>query len=88
MNAPVQDPRRVAGHRRSCACCRSRIIVFAIYNQVLEEGFAHAVGLALRCSSSSGPILYPIAKHFKKKRGETDESARRWSRHEMEEADE
>ena len=47
------------------------IIVFAITNQVLEEGFAKSVGLAA-AFIATGPILYPIASHLKKKRGEPD----------------
>jgi amino acid transporter len=48
------------------------IIVFALYNQVAAEGWAHAVGLAA-LFLISGPVLYPIAKYYKKRRGETDE---------------
>jgi amino acid transporter len=59
------------------------IIVFALFNQVLEEGWAHAVGLAA-LFLISGPILYPISKHFKTKRGETDELPE-MIRHELEE---
>jgi amino acid transporter len=47
------------------------IIVFAVYNQVLEEGFLKSVGLAA-AFLATGPILYPVARYFKKKRGETD----------------
>ena len=55
------------------------IIAFALLNQVIEEGWFHAVGLAA-LFIVSGPILYPIAKYFKKRRGETDELLPRWRR--------
>ena len=48
------------------------IIAFALVNQVIEEGWFHAAGLAA-LFIVSGPILYPIARYFKKRRGETDD---------------
>ena len=63
------------------------IIVFAIYNQVLEEGFAKSIGLAA-LFLASGPILYPIARHFRKKRGMTEDVFPEMEQAEMQEADE
>ena len=48
------------------------IVVFSIYNQIMCAGFFTTVGLSA-LFLATGPILYPIAKYFKKRRGETDE---------------
>jgi amino acid transporter len=47
------------------------IVVLAVYDQIMCAGFFTTVGLSL-LFLASGPILYPIARHFKKKRGEVD----------------
>jgi hypothetical protein len=46
------------------------IIALAVYNQIMCAGFFTTVGLSV-LFLLSGPILYPIARHFKKRRGET-----------------
>ena len=46
-------------------------IVLALYDQVMCAGIFAAVGLAA-LFLATGPILYPIAKHFKKRRGEEE----------------
>lgn len=48
------------------------IIALAVYDQVLDAGFAGAVGQAV-LFLATGPILYPIARYFKRRRGETDQ---------------
>ncbi|HEY7281686.1 MAG TPA: APC family permease, partial [Actinomycetota bacterium] len=47
------------------------ILGFAIYSQVVEEGFANAVGLSF-LFLATGPVLYFVARHFKRKRGEPE----------------
>lgn len=48
------------------------IVAFSIYNQIMCAGIFTTVGLSA-LFLATGPILYPIAKYFKKRRGETDE---------------
>ncbi len=62
------------------------IIVFAIYNQVLEEGFARSIGLAA-LFLATGPILYPIARYFRKRRGMTEDEFPAMEQMEMQEAE-
>ncbi len=50
------------------------IIALAVYDQILDSGFFTTVGLSL-LFLASGPILYPIAHYFKKRRGETEHFA-------------
>ena len=47
------------------------IISLAVWDQVMCAGFFTTVGLSV-LFLASGPILYPIARYFKKRRGETD----------------
>jgi amino acid transporter len=47
------------------------VLGFAIYSQILDVGLFQAVGLAA-IFLATGPILYPIAKYFKTRRGEED----------------
>jgi amino acid transporter len=47
------------------------VLVFAVYSQIYWEGFFKAVGLAA-IFLATGPILYPIARYFKKRRGEPE----------------
>ena len=47
-------------------------IALAIYDQIMCAGFASTVGLSF-LFLATGPILYPIARYFKKRRGESDE---------------
>ncbi len=49
-------------------------IVLAIYDQIMCAGFASTVGLSF-LFLLSGPILYPIARYFKKRRGEPERYA-------------
>lgn len=60
------------------------IIIFAVWNQILDSGFLAAVGLAA-LFLATGPILYPIARYFRKKRGETDDVFPTMERAEMQE---
>jgi amino acid transporter len=48
------------------------VIGFAVYSQVLEEGFVKAVGWAA-AGLATGPPLYFLFKWLKKRRGETDD---------------
>jgi amino acid transporter len=50
------------------------IIALAIYDQIMCAGVFTTVGLSF-LFVATGPVLYPIAKYFKNKRGETDEFA-------------
>jgi amino acid transporter len=47
------------------------VLGFAIWSQVQYEGLFKAVGLAAMFLAT-GPILYPIAKYFKNRRGEEE----------------
>jgi amino acid transporter len=47
------------------------VLGFAIYSQILDVGLFQAVGLAA-IFLATGPILYPIARYFKNRRGEED----------------
>ena len=46
-------------------------IVLAVFDQVADSGILAAVGLAI-LFLATGPILYPFARYFKKKRGEEE----------------
>ncbi len=48
------------------------IVIFSIYNQVLSEGLFRTVGRSF-LFLATGPALYPIARHFKRRRGEIEE---------------
>ena len=50
------------------------IIALAIYDQIMCAGVFTTVGLSF-LFVATGPVLYPIAKYFKNRRGETDEFA-------------
>jgi amino acid transporter len=49
------------------------IIALAIYDQIMCAGFFTTVGLSA-IFLASGPLLYPIARHFKKRRGEPEQA--------------
>ncbi len=68
---PVQDPGRVAGDHPRRAWDRSPSSSLAVYDQVCAPASSTTVGLAV-LFLATGPILYPIARYFKKRRGETD----------------
>jgi amino acid transporter len=47
------------------------VLAFAIYSQVLYEGVFNALGLAV-IFLATGPVLYPVARYFKRRRGEEE----------------
>jgi amino acid transporter len=47
-------------------------VVLALYDQIMCAGILAAVGLAL-LFLATGPILYPIARYFKRRRGEVEQ---------------
>jgi amino acid transporter len=47
------------------------IIIVAVWDQAMCSGFMSAVGLSA-LALATGPLLYPVARHFKKKRGEPE----------------
>ncbi len=69
--APVQDPGRVAGHHPHRAGTPSRSSRWPSGTRSCARGSSRRSGLSL-LFLASGPILYPIARYFKKRRGETD----------------
>ena len=68
----VRTRSRADGRSSSSSCwARPAIIALAVWDQIMCAGFFTTVGLSL-LFLASGPILYPIARYFKKRRGETD----------------
>ena len=47
------------------------IILVAVWDQAMCSGFMSAVGLSA-LALATGPLLYPVARYFKKKRGEPE----------------
>lgn len=47
------------------------IILVAVWDQVMCSGFLSAIGLS-SLALATGPLLYPVARYFKQRRGETE----------------
>jgi hypothetical protein len=48
------------------------VLGVAIFSQVRDEGVFNALGLAA-LFLATGPLLYPVARYFKRRRGETEQ---------------
>jgi amino acid transporter len=47
------------------------VLGVAIFSQIRDEGLVNALGLAL-VFLATGPLLYPVARYFKRRRGEEE----------------